>query len=295
MIKVEIFDVGHGACNIITCPNGARIMIDCGSRPSPPWFPSVELGGNRTELLVISNFDEDHVSDLPAVHGFSGFNYLITNPTITSEALEAMKAEGGMGRGVSYANRLLRLLGPGACGWPDLGGVQLTFYWNRYGFDFNETNNLSLVTFVRFGSFNAFFGGDLEVEGWRSLLRVPGFIADLSRVNMFVASHHGRANGCCEEVFRFCRPDVFVLADDEIRYGTQCTGEWYGRRAVGIRDFGLPADPVFGYHYRRVLTTRRDGTISTIVWPDGSWLVFSAFWRRIIEQAAGGWGNRAVG
>lgn len=25
MMRIDIFDVGHGGCSVITCPNGARI------------------------------------------------------------------------------------------------------------------------------------------------------------------------------------------------------------------------------------------------------------------------------
>ena len=35
-MRVDIFDVGHGACSVITCPDGKRLMIDCGSKGDPP-------------------------------------------------------------------------------------------------------------------------------------------------------------------------------------------------------------------------------------------------------------------
>lgn len=31
-MKIDIHDVGHGACAALTGTNGARIMIDCGFR-----------------------------------------------------------------------------------------------------------------------------------------------------------------------------------------------------------------------------------------------------------------------
>lgn len=29
-MELKIFDVEHGACALLTCDNGSRLMIDCG-------------------------------------------------------------------------------------------------------------------------------------------------------------------------------------------------------------------------------------------------------------------------
>jgi|GEM_PF-715376 hypothetical protein len=65
-------------------------------------------------------------------------------------------------------------------------------------------NNLSLVTFVKCGHHKIIFPGDMETEGWRRLLQNPEFVHELNGVNLFVASHHGRENGYCEEVLDLC-------------------------------------------------------------------------------------------
>lgn len=274
MMTIDIFDVGHGGCSLITCPNGARIMIDCGYRPYPGWFPSIELLGQWIDLLVIGNLDEDHVEDLPYIWQNVRLGSVFSNPTVTADALAAMKREYGMGKGVRHAHAILQHHGPGLVGrQADSGAVRAWAYYNNYGLGFTDTNNLSLVVFLRYGAFTILFAGDLEVAGWRALLRVPGFIADLASVNVFFASHHGRVNGCCEEVFRTCHPGVFVISDEEHRYDSQDTTDWYRRRAYGIPDIGVPPHPIYGYPRRFVLTTRRDGTLSIIVGPTGNYLI----------------------
>src|SRR4029077_8038009 len=155
----------------------------------------------------------------------------------------------------------------------DLGLVQAWAYWNSYGIDFTATNNLSLAIFVRYGTFTILFAGDLEVAGWRALMRVPGFIYDLASVNVFVTSHHGRANGCCEEVFQACRPGVFIVSDDQRQYDSQNTTDWYRQRAYGIPDFRFMPDSLCGYPRRYVFTTRHDGRLSVNVTPTGYFLV----------------------
>lgn len=274
MMRIEIFDVGHGGCSVVTCPNGTRIMVDCGFRLDPGWFPSVAFGGQWMDLLVFGNLDEDHVEDLPHVWRDVRLGSIFSNPTVSATALALMKREHGMAEGVRQAHAILRDHGAGLIGRPpDLGAVGAWAYWNRYGVDFTDTNNLSLAVFVRYGAFTILFAGDLETAGWRALLRMPGFVADLASVSVFVASHHGRDNGCCEEVFQACRPGVFVISDEEHRHDSQDTTDWYRQRAHGIPDFRVTPDLILGHPRRYVLTTRRDGRLSMDVAPEGRFLI----------------------
>lgn len=134
---------------------------------------------------------------------------------------------------------------------PRLPQMKIMLYRNRYPW-FDDLNNLSLVTFLHYGDIHAIFPGDLEASGWRSLLRDSGFCAELARVNLFIASHHGRQNGFCEEVFHFCRPELVVISDSAMQYASQEITARYAARATGVN---------FGSERRRVLTTRCDGTI----------------------------------
>jgi len=42
-MRAQIFDVEHGACNLITADTGARVLIDCGHNSTTGWRPSVYL------------------------------------------------------------------------------------------------------------------------------------------------------------------------------------------------------------------------------------------------------------
>jgi beta-lactamase superfamily II metal-dependent hydrolase len=274
MMKIDIFDVGHGGCSIITCPNGARVMVDCGLRLDPCWFPSITYFGEQFDLVVFGNLDEDHVEDLPHLWRNVRIRAIFSNPTVTAAALATMKRQHGMAEGVRHAHAILTEYGGGLIGQPpDLGNVEVCAYYNRFGVDFTDTNNLSLAFFVRYGAFTILFAGDLEKAGWRALLRLPAFARELASVNVFVASHHGRDNGCCAEIFQMCRPNVFVISDDEHQYESQDTTDWYRERAHGIPDFRVQPHPIIGYPHRYVLTTRRDGTLSMGVTLDGSFLI----------------------
>lgn len=143
-------------------------------------------------------------------------------------------------------------------------GVRVTTFCNPYGHpdpergSFADTNNLSLVVFLHVHGLRMILPGDLEKPGWLALMRNPYFLAELGHVNVFVAGHHGRENGYCKDVFRFCAPELIVMSDGEKKHATQEMAGKYARHASGCR---------IGERDRYVLTTRNDGTIWFKAWP----------------------------
>jgi len=271
-MRIDIHDVDHGACATITGPRGHRLMLDCGQSLTRPWFPSVTFRGSIVNTLLLMNLDEDHVEDLEDLWESTRILAFGSNPTVSAAALKFMKPS-GMRRGVTAAHNILSTFGPGFHGrWlDDLGGVHWQAFWNKYGADFTDTNNLSMAVFVKFGPFTALFGGDLETAGWRKLLMIPAFRARLPDVNLFVA-YHGRESGKCDELFQWCTPDLIVFSDGPKEYDSQETTGWYSRRAKGLPDRSHPAS-LFCSPMRYVITTRSDGTIHVDVNENGRWNV----------------------
>ncbi|MEF2557394.1 hypothetical protein VQ044_14090 [Aurantimonas sp. C2-5-R2] len=276
-MRIDIHDVDHGGCTVITGPAGHRLMLDCGLCSDRPWYPSLAYKHQRIDTLMLMNLDEDHCEDLPYLWRDCPIGGLVSNPTVDARALRAMKAECGMRDGVTTATGILERFGPGFLGnWShNLGGVAWHVFWNRYRVDFTDTNNLSLAALIRFGAFTILFGGDLERAGWRQLLTIPDFRAKLAETTVYVASHHGRENGCCDEIFEICSPELVIFSDGRKQFGTQETRDWYASRTGGIPDYTKPGG-LFGLQPRRkVMTTRRDGTISIDVANDGRFSVSS--------------------
>jgi hypothetical protein len=52
-MQIEIFDVGHGHCTVITAPNGRRMMLDCGQRWDDRtfWTPSLHYFAPSPKIL----------------------------------------------------------------------------------------------------------------------------------------------------------------------------------------------------------------------------------------------------
>jgi beta-lactamase superfamily II metal-dependent hydrolase len=256
-MRVEIFDVGHGQCAVITGPNGQRMMIDCGDRWGDEtfWTPSLHYFGQKIDLLALTNLDEDHLSDFKGMIEDCKVPWVLTNPTIGAREFAALKQD-GMGSGAkALAAWLARPRGLPVAQ-PDFGSVQIRWY---YGFFSpgagNKTNDLSLAVVVQFGAFKILFSGDLEVAGWRRLLNMPEFRADLLGTTVFVASHHGRESGCCTELFDLIRPQLVIISDDEHQYDSQDTNAWYRNRCDGAVFANNPLER------RYVATTRKDGSM----------------------------------
>ncbi|MGI9229894.1 MAG: ComEC/Rec2 family competence protein [Gammaproteobacteria bacterium] len=249
-------DVDHGACTLICSDNGHHFMIDCGHSSRRNWRPSEHLrcnGIHKVEYLFVSNFDEDHVSDLPNLIEY--VPYCCYNTAVSADYIRKLKQPSGIGNGIKS------LLGPmSVCtpepfyNRPDWGGLIFSMYGNKPQLGLTDTNNLSLVTFVHYYNLHLIFPGDIEEIGWRELLKNPNFCNELKTVNVFVASHHGRASGYCTDVFEWCCPELVIYSDSKIQFDTQQTAANYGQHTRGIT---FPNGVI-----RKVLTTRNDGHIS---------------------------------
>ncbi|WP_370196570.1 hypothetical protein [Aurantimonas sp.] len=284
-IQIDIHDVGHGACAVITCADGYRIMIDCGS--DDRWSPSDHHPWNSIGALAITNLDEDHVADFGNVVRAVEPGLITANPWVDSLTLQGIKLRcGGMGRGITAFNQMLACRRPGTWAHLDLYRGRPSFIdwsvgWNSPAAFPNSTNNLSLLNVFTHGRFRIVFGGDLETAGWRNLLAYSAIATELKNSSILVAAHHGRENGQSDEAMRIMAPDAVVFSDSAIQHGTQeSADDWYRSRVPGIQalqPFGLPPDR------RHVFTTRRDGSMRIIADEDGSYSLTtkSAQFRRL--------------
>ena len=263
-MRLEVFDVEHGACALITTDEGKYVMIDCGHNSTTGWRPGDYLDTRQIrqiEALIVTNYDEDHVSGLPNLLDRVQVKFIRRNQSVSARAIRRLKSTDGMGSGIE---RLVDALEYEYTinGHADFGSLEVSTFRNQYPTDFEDENNLSLATFISAHGNTVLFPGDMETEGWRKLLKNRSFRDQLSKVSVLFASHHGRASGICEEMFSngLCQPYYVVISDKHKGFQTQETTDFY--RAVSK---GGP----FRGERRYVLTTRRDGKISFNFRPDG--------------------------
>jgi beta-lactamase superfamily II metal-dependent hydrolase len=276
-MKITIFDVEHGACALIQPPSGDKVaLIDCGTNSTTGWNPAsmlkTGLRKSRLEYLFITNADQDHYANLAALKEEIYIKTFTKNPTVSADDFEKIKLKSGPLSTDAKAYKELLSGYKGTVSEPfnqHMGGIEKVTFYNRYP-DFEDTNNLSLVIFIKFGSFKILFPGDLEKKGWLGVLADPEFQQELKATTILVAPHHGRENGYCEELFQIWKPQAVVVSDKPIVHRTQNVPQYQNC----VVDEGIN---VMGQtRRRRVLTTRKDGAVTFDVSPDGSYRVYTS-------------------
>ena len=255
-MRFEILNVEHGFCAYAVGSDGGVLLFDCGhgsaNRPST-YLPA--RGVTRIRRFFVTNYDEDHISDLLALRQNVHIEVLSRNPSLNSAQIRSLKTPP-----LSPAmNELLGMVDAFTGGVTpeqlEPAGLQVWMFYNDYP-AFTDTNNLSLLTFVDVGAVSFVLGGDLERPGWLKLIEEPHIRELLGRVDVLVASHHGRESGYCREVFDYCKPRLIVMSDSSIQYDTQLMASTYGQHASGEM-FNTDS----GQEFRKVVTTRQDGNI----------------------------------
>lgn len=272
-MRVRVWDVEHGCCVMLQHVTkvgidrevGGRLaMIDSGS--SDDFTPSSyikALKRDKLDYLFITNADQDHMSDLKGLEEARiGVDTLFRNPSYTGEQMRQIKrVSGPLTADAKWYTDACDSTG----GLPEvpfdqgMGGITCRCFWNEFGAkagQFMDTNNLSLVVFIRYAGFKMLFPGDLERDGWQALLQRADFRAELAGTDVLMASHHGRESGYCEDIFNYFTPSCVVISDKPIIHATQQMAPDYRRvvRPGGVRVRTTMKD-------RHVLTTRRDGWI----------------------------------
>lgn len=261
-MQVFIFDVEHGFCAAVVSPNGKLLLIDCGHNASTGWRPSAWVAslGVPIEELIVTNADEDHVSDLPQLNARCDIKSLLVNPMsadwIRNAKWDTHARWNGIGPGIQALIEMIP--SPGYLPHPpiDWGGMTVACFSHPTTL-FTDTNNLSVVTFVSYAGLRMIFPGDLTKQAWGVFLADRQFVSLLNRCNVFVAAHHGREDGYAPAVFdrgltRY-RPELVIVSDKERMYDTQEVD--YSRHAIGISWNG-------GRETRSTLTTRNDGALT---------------------------------
>ncbi|MEY4549516.1 MAG: hypothetical protein RL685_5711 [Pseudomonadota bacterium] len=265
---LQIFDVQHGACALLSADNGRHLMIDCGHNASTGWRPGTylrQLGLGSLEMLAITNYDEDHASGSADLFDNVEVRWLLRNVTVSPDVIQTLKTKDGMGPGIARLVSAMRGYGPGpgsggsSGAGPQPGIAYQTFCCKYPAFD--DENNLSMALYLNCHGVGVLFPGDLERPAFRELLKLDGFRAVLGATHIYVAAHHGRESGCSEELVPYLTNVRFVVISDTVhKYETQQTNSFYRQISHG---------GVFRGETRHVLTTRSDGDITFNFSPRG--------------------------
>lgn len=271
-MKLQIINVEHGACALLIDDYGKKVMFDCGHNATTGWYPGsalIKSGIDRIEALFVTNYDEDHVSGIVDLFGKVAVPRIWRNASVSPAMIRHLKSEDGMGKGIDFLVATLETWTKTGvtAGISDLGltNVSIQSFCNTIA-DFDDENNLSMAVVVTCHGVKFLFTGDLEQAGWLKLLGRADFQTALAGLDVLFASHHGRENGCCDELFKYCTPRFVVISDKAKGFQTQETTDWYRNRARG-GVVGWDSDT------RYVLTTRKDGDFAFDMSSNGNYTV----------------------
>ena len=95
---IKIFYVSHGSCAYLVADNGNVMLFDCGHNERTGFRPSLYLqraGCTAIERFFVTNYDQDHISDLPNLIDSIPIKILHRNESLSTETLRNIKEQDG--------------------------------------------------------------------------------------------------------------------------------------------------------------------------------------------------------
>jgi|SRR5918992_1717226 competence protein ComEC len=271
-MKVITFDVEHGSSHLIRTPNDQVIMIDAGNTEnfSPAFYIRNAWKITNVRWFTVTHHDADHLRDIGNIAKYLAVQTLHTSD-VTIEQLQVLYNNvfsPSLEEFLEYKKRFNIPAPPMSDPSYNWGGVQFATFQNNFtDFANPNINDLSIVTFAQYMGWIFIFPGDLEVPGWKKLLEKQEFIEWLKRVDIFIASHHGRESGFCDEVFKYCFPKLVIMSDKSLSV-TSCPDKYY----PFVRGLSV-VNPAGERNMRYILTTRSDGAIVIYIDPQGRYQI----------------------
>lgn len=196
-------DVGQGDCILIMCGK-TNILIDAGDAS----YGSHVL--NRLEFYNI-----DHLDYLINTHPHSdhtgGMDYVLKEIEVDMVLLSA-----SLHNTYQY-NQVLDVIKDKEIPVkvPDVldefitDDIKMTFYSPKFGEDFENVNDYSLVCVIESDFGSVYLGGDVELSGEMMMLQGDFMLPD---VDIYKVSHHGSASSNLKELIEQLNPEYAVIS-----------------------------------------------------------------------------------
>ena len=209
-LEAHFLDVGHGDCTIIIC-DGEAMIIDGGVAGRSQQVHSYikRLGITTIKYAVASHPDADHIGGLPAAFHAADVEILLTPVAEHDEKRFQTLIE-------TAQEHSTQVVVPKAGGILSLGGAMIEIL--SPVIMFADTNDMSLVLRIDYGSTSLLFTGDASSAVERDLIaRGARLDADVLKV-----SHHGSSTGTTQAFVRAVSPEYAVISCEE----TKNTPSW---------------------------------------------------------------------
>jgi beta-lactamase superfamily II metal-dependent hydrolase len=261
-IRVITFNVEHGSCHAIFSTDNRVILIDLGWSPSFSPLAWLKSQGIKTiDLLVVTHPHADHIQNIFDLKDFE-VQYLFRSAYVPDQLIKDLDPllkyewqviDSRYTAPIPVSDRFFESNSQ------NKSIIELSF-WGGYSSTKN-LNNYSLVTLLDYFGLKCLFPGDIEYDGWSALMQDPLFIKAVSGLNILVASHHGRQEGWCAELFDYFTPQLVIISDGSAKE-TSYTSE-YSKRTLGSKVKAVRTGEI---KVKKVVSTRDNGHIDINAW-----------------------------
>ena len=258
-LRILIHNVGHGQAVHVFTPVGQTVVIDLGHSANFSPLEWLKKQTSTIDLLTITHPHGDHIDEILLLEEMGFTVRQFWRPTwLPRDEVYSQNQASYKGRLDAYFKMSDRYTTPikesERVGNPSFsGGVSIKQYASS-SCGVSNINNHSFVTVLDYRDVTVVIPGDNEQASWRELMREQDFATAMNRVNVFMASHHGRESGYCAEIFTE-KPDLCVVSDGPVqdtnarqRYSYHAKGRIVHKRNDGSSE------------KRYCVTTRQDGS-----------------------------------
>ncbi len=259
-LRILIHNVGHGQAVHMFMPAGQTVVIDLGRSANFSPLEWLREQTNTIDLLIITHPHGDHIDEILLLEkmGFTVRQFWRPGQLPRDEVYSQnqgsykSKLDAYFKMSDSYTAPIKESENVGN---PSVsGGVSINQYASS-SCGVSNINNHSFVTVLDYRDVTVVIPGDNEQVSWSELMKERDFATAMNRVNVFMASHHGRESGYCAEIFTE-KPDLCVVSDGRVQ--DTDARQLYSYHAKGWR---VHKRNNGSSEKRYCVTTRQDGSI----------------------------------
>jgi len=238
-LRLRVLDVGHGAAQIVTLPNGRTLLCDCGSTPPydlRQWTIGPVLAHDRIariDAAVVSHPHLDHFAAVPDVAKHHNLGRLM----IPHQFIGKSSSSGSAARLLTYLRQVSvpvvevgrgdRLAGTGE--------VAIEVLWPPPRAHFQNVNDTSVALRLTYAGRRILLCGDIGPEPQTQLIADGNLKADV-----LVLPHHGSVDLMTETFLQAVDPAICIRSGS--RRNTGPSGEiedlMAGRRFYDTHRYG---------------------------------------------------------
>lgn len=231
-MRVTVLDVGQGQCVLLQSGN-THFLVDCGSEDvyaaNKIANYLMSQGIFRLNGVILTHFDADHAGALLDLLTQVETDTLYL-PDIQDSNGQRHRIEHAFPDKICWIGENVHLFAQDTC---------ISFYPAENAANDNES---SMCALFQWEKYDILITGDRSAAGERQLLE----IAELPKLELLIAGHHGAADATCRELLLATRPKAVAISCGENNY--------YGHPAQSVLDrlqeFGC-----------RIYRTDKQGTI----------------------------------